>query len=89
MLLVKWLQCLLHSQKIMGSISIPPALLCRIYYSHIVRYTSMLPKRCGLVVSVYIYCDYRDTVFQIERAECNYPVSIGRQLAALAGSPGF
>ncbi len=42
----------------------------------------MVPLRCNLVVLVYIYCDCRDTVFQIEREEFNIPISIGRLLAA-------
>ncbi len=44
---------------------------------------------CSLVVLVYIYCDSRDTVFQIEREECNIPISIGRLLAAWLAAQVF
>ncbi len=35
-----------------------------------------------MVVSVYIYCDSEDIVFQMEREECNIPISIGGLLSA-------
>ncbi len=34
-LLVKWLACQLHSQKVVGSCLTPPALLSELYYSEI------------------------------------------------------
>ncbi len=40
--LVNWLECLLHGQKVVGSIPTPPALLCKIYISHIMRYISVV-----------------------------------------------
>ncbi len=45
--------------------------------------------RCRLIVSVYIYCDCRDTVFQIELEECNIPINIGGLLDVWLAAQAF
>ncbi len=84
MLLVKWLAYLLHSQKLAGSHLTPPTL----YDLLLLLYQIYLFQWC-LVVSVYIYCDCDDTVFQIERGECNIPIIIGRLLATWLEAQAF
>ncbi len=44
------LECLRHSQKFVCSIPTSAALLCKIYYSHIIRYISVLLLWCQIML---------------------------------------
>ncbi len=77
-ILVKWLECLLHSQKVVGSIQL--YVLCKIYISHI-RDIFQLCRKGVTWLSRFIFIVTEGTVFQIERKECNIPISIGMLLA--------
>ncbi len=83
-LLVKWLAHLVCSQKIVGSRLTLPALLCKIYYSGAMKVYPGCLSLCGTYL--LRLCA---TVFQIERKECNIPVSIGRLLGTWLAVQAF